>query len=105
MVDASRAHLDCEADAGTVTKLVAVHAQAETGVPTRGQHDPRLDLGEGVPAVRLAEHVDPTGVGSTGREHLADDQLDVLGPPVRKLRWHHMGPEKRCLGGELAGDA
>ena len=104
MVDARGAQLDREAHARTVAELVAVQSQAETGVPTCGQHDPRLVLGEGVRAARLTEHVDPAGVRSTGRKHLPGDQIDVLGPPVGELRRHHVGAEKRCLRGELGRD-
>ena len=104
MVDARGAQLDREAHPRTVAELVAVHSKAKTGIPTCGQHDPRLVLGEGVRTVRLTEHVDPAGVRSAGREHLTGDQLDVLGATVGKLRRHHVGAEKRCLGGELGCD-
>jgi len=62
-----------EAHTRTMAELVGVHPKAETGVPTCGQHNPRLVLCEGVDAVRLTEHVDPARMRSAGREHLTDD--------------------------------
>ena len=105
MIDAGGPELDGKEHPRAVPELVAVHSKAQSGVPTRGQHDARLVLGERVGAARLTEHVDPAGMGGAGREHVTGDQFDVLRPPAGILRWHCMGAEERCLRGELGCDA
>ena len=92
VVDAGRAELDGELDAGARAELVAVHPQAQTGVPTGREHPPRLLPGERVRAVRLAEDVDPPGVRRAGAQHRPGDQVEVVRAPVGVLRRHRRAP-------------
>ena len=78
--------------------------QAETRLASRGQHPPRLLLGERVRAVRLAEHVDPAGVRRAGAQHRPGHQVDVLVAAAGVLLGHDVRPEERRLVGLLPGD-
>ena len=69
VVDARRAELDGELDAGPGRELVAVHPGQQAGRDPGRQHAARLVTVEGVLAGRLAEHVDPAGVRRAGLEH------------------------------------
>jgi len=79
VVDAGRAELDGEPHPGAGGELVPVHPEPEAGIAPGLEHGTRFVAVEGVRARRLAEDVDPAGLGGAGREHLAGDQLDVGG--------------------------
>ena len=81
-----------EPHAGAIAELVAVHPQAQPGVPAGLEHAPGLVLGEGAP---LAEDVGPAHERPDGGEHGAADQVRVL------LGVHPGGHEVRAEVGDL----
>jgi len=80
-----------------------VHPEPEAGIAPGLEHGTRFVAVEGVRARRLAEDVDPAGLGGAGREHLAGDQLDVGGalragaPRGPRGTW-----SRRCIPGPAA---
>ena len=92
MVHARGPEFHREPHAGALAELVAVHAQAQSGVPAGLEHAPGLVLGEGAP---LAEDVGPAHERPDGGEHGAADQVRVL------LGVHPGGHQVRAEVGDL----
>ena len=110
MVDAGRAELTGELDAGAEAELVAVDPEPESAGPARLEDRAGLVAVEGVRRVRLAEHVDVcrwarvAPIGEEGVEHGSRDEVDVVAPSVGVLGRHDVRTEEGRVGGELAGD-
>jgi hypothetical protein len=101
VVDRRGAELDRELHARAWAELVAVHAQAEAGRPSRLEHRARLlDVERAV----LAEDVDPARVRRAGAQHVAGDERDVVVRPVRVLGRDDVRAEERDVVGELRRD-
>ena len=102
VVDRRAAELDPEAHAVAVAELVGMQAQAEAVAAPRLEHRPALLGGE---RARLAEGVDPAGMGCAAVQHLPAHEGDVVVGPPGVLVGYDVGAEERRLRGELACDA
>ena len=105
MVHARRAEPHRQPHARPRPELVAVDPQPEASGPRRLQDLPSLLGVERVWTGRFAEHVRPSRVRHSGGEHRAGHQVEVCRAVAGILRRDDVGAQKRCLRGELAGQA
>ena len=100
MVGAGRAQLDRELNSRSGSELIGVHPHSELMGDPGLQHRAALIGVEGSP---LAERVDPAGVRRARRQHVAGDEVEVLG--AVGARRDDMCPEERGLRRQLAPEA